>query len=133
MMMSIASPARSQGLNVKRINSAEMAAAAIATGAHHAACTSTATPATTKSIAASRERLMAAPRTLPNIGERLLSNGTLAGGRGTHTATCKRLCARRKSPPSQRISGLHQIRLLLDVVEHASDMTKSAGTTASQS
>ncbi len=82
MMTSIASPARSQGLNVRRINSAEMAAAAIATGAHQAACTSTATPATTKSSAASRERLMATPRTLPNIGERLVSNGTLAGGGG---------------------------------------------------
>ena len=79
-MTSIASPARSQGLNVKRINSADVAAAAIATGAHHAACTSTATPATTKSSAASSERLMAAHRTLPNIGERLVSNGTLAGG-----------------------------------------------------
>ena len=82
MMTSIASPARSQGLNVKRINSAEMEAAAIATGAHHAACTSTATPAATKSSAASSERLMATPRTLPNIGERLVSKGTLAGGAG---------------------------------------------------
>jgi hypothetical protein len=45
-----------------------------------------------KSSAASRERLMATPRTLPNIGERLVSNGTLAGGRGTHTATCNRPC-----------------------------------------
>jgi hypothetical protein len=63
---------------------------------------------TAERSAASRERLMATPLTLPNMGERLVSNGTLAGGRGTHTATStsvpmsRSVRYRRRSPTQTR-------------------------------
>jgi hypothetical protein len=99
MMTSIASPARSQRLNVKKINRTETAAATIATVGHDAVWASTAMPGRDEEQRRHHGKAAGDTSYMPKIGERLVSNGMLAGARGSHTATCKGHARFGGSPP----------------------------------